>query len=110
VRREGDRLVAARVTAEYWMYYNVPDVLVATSDDLVRWTPLEDDDGRPAPGALAAPGYFDSWLVEAGPPALLTGARIVLLYNAGNSGRHGAPGLPRRVYTGGRRSSTRPTR
>ena len=29
------------------------------------------------------PGYFDSWLVEAGPPAILTERGIVLLYNAG---------------------------
>jgi predicted GH43/DUF377 family glycosyl hydrolase len=101
VRREGDRLVAARVGGRYWMYFNVPDVLVATSDDLVRWTPLEDDEGRPLKVLSPRPGYFDSWLVEAGPPALLTERGIVVLYNAGNSGRHGAPGLPRRVYTGG---------
>src|SRR2546429_145585 len=46
-------------------------------------------------------GYFDSWLVEAGPPALLTAHGILLLYNAGNSGEFGDPTLPARVYTGG---------
>jgi predicted GH43/DUF377 family glycosyl hydrolase len=35
---------------------------------------------------VLAPGRgFDSWLVEAGPPALLTSAGIVVLYNAGDS-------------------------
>jgi beta-1,2-mannosidase len=97
----GDRLVAARVNGKYWMYYNVPDVLVATSDDLVSWTPLEDENGRPLKVLSPRPGYFDSWLVEAGPPAILTERGIVMLYNAGNSGRHGDPSLPQRVYTGG---------
>jgi len=49
----------------------------------------------------ARPGYFDSWLVEAGPPSILTDRGIVLIYNAGNSGRFGQQGLPERVYTGG---------
>lgn len=47
------------------------------------------------------PGYFDSWLVEAGPPAIITEKGIVLRYNAGNSGRHGDPGVPARTYTAG---------
>jgi beta-1,2-mannosidase len=97
----GDRLVATRVNGKYWMYYNVPDVLVATSDDLVSWTPLEDANGRALRVLSPRPGYFDSWLVEAGPPAILTDRGIVLLYNAGNSGAHGDPTLPQRVYTGG---------
>lgn len=100
-RPVGDRLVAARVNGRYWMYFNVPDVLVATSDDLVTWTVVEDDDGRPLKVLSPRPGYFDSWLVEAGPPAVLTDRGIVMLYNAGNSGKHGDPRLPTRVYTGG---------
>ena len=100
-RREGNRLVATKVNGKYWMYFNVPDVLIATSDDLLDWTPLEDSDGRPLKVLSPRPGYFDSWLVEAGPPALLTEHGIVLLYNAGNSGVHGDPSLPTRVYTGG---------
>jgi beta-1,2-mannosidase len=97
----GDRLVATRVNGKYWMYFNVPDVLIATSDDLIRWTPVADADGKLAKVLSARPGYFDSWLVEAGPPAILTDRGIVLLYNAGNSAEFGAPGLPARVYTAG---------
>ena len=97
----GDRLVATRVNGKYWMYFNVPDVLIATSDDLIRWTPLADADGKLAKVLSPRPGYFDSWLVEAGPPAILTDRGIVLLYNAGNSAEFGAPGLPARVYTAG---------
>ncbi len=101
VRVVGDRLVAARVNGTYWMYYNVPHVQIATSDDLIHWTPLEDADGNALRVLSPRPGYFDSWLVEAGPPAILTSQGIVLLYNAGNLGRHGDPTLPSRVYTGG---------
>ena len=97
----GDRLVATRVNGKYWMYFNVPDIHIATSDDLIRWTPVADADGKLARVLSARPGYFDSWLVEPGPPAILTERGIVLLYNAGNSDAFGAPGLPARVYTAG---------
>jgi predicted GH43/DUF377 family glycosyl hydrolase len=100
-RLVGDRLVATKVNGKYWMYFNVPDIFVATSDDLIRWTPLADPDGKLLKVLSPRPGYFDSWLVEAGPPAILTDRGIVVLYNAGNSAQFGAPGLPARMYTGG---------
>ena len=100
-RVEGDRLVATKVNGKYWMYFNVPEILIATSDNLIDWTPLEDSNGKPLRVLSPRPGYFDSWLVEAGPPAILTKRGIVLLYNAGNSGSYGDPRLPERVYTGG---------
>jgi len=100
-RVEGDHLIATKVNGVYWMYYNVPDVLVATSPDLIAWTPLEDANEKPLKLLSPRPGYFDSWLVEAGPPAILTSRGIVLLYNAGNLGTHGDARLPQRIYTGG---------
>ncbi|HEX4933954.1 MAG TPA: glycoside hydrolase family 130 protein [Gemmatimonadaceae bacterium] len=100
-RLVGERLVAARVNGKYWMYFNVPHVLLATSDDLIRWTPVEDADGRPLRVLSPRPGYFDSWLVEAGPPPLLTSRGIVMLYNAGNDRRYGDPSIPTRTYTAG---------
>ena len=100
-RVDGNRLVATRVNGKYWMYWGVPDVRVATSDDLVSWTPVEDDDGRPLKVLSPRPGYFDSWLVEGGPPAILTPRGIVVLYNAGNSGLNGDATIAAKVYTGG---------
>ena len=97
----GNRLVATKVNGKYWMYFSVPDILIATSDNLIDWVPLEDPNGKPVKVVSPRPGYFDSWLVEAGPPAILTERGIVLVYNAGNSGKYGEPGLPERVYTGG---------
>ena len=97
----GDRLVATKVNGQYWMYFNVPDIMIATSDDLVAWTPLADADGKLLKVLSPRAGYFDSWLVEAGPPAILTDRGIVVLYNAGNSKEFGVSSLPARVYTGG---------
>lgn len=100
-RVQGDHLIATKLNGKYWMYFNVPDIMVATSDDLINWTPLADSDGKVLKVLSARPGYFDSWLVEAGPPSIITDRGIVLIYNAGNSGRFGQSGLPERVYTGG---------
>ena len=100
-RAAGSRLIATRVNGTYWMYFNVPDILIATSDNLVDWTPLEDANGKLVKVLSPRPGYFDSWLVEAGPPAVLTAHGIVVLYNAGNSDRYGDPDLPPRIYVGG---------
>lgn len=97
----GNRIVATKVNGRYWMYYGVPDIGIATSDNLVDWSPIEDADGRPIKVLSPRPGYFDSWLVEAGPPALLTEHGILVVYNAGNSRVYGDPALPDRVYTGG---------
>lgn len=100
-RMDGERMIAAKVDGKYWMYFGVPNILVATSDNLIDWTPLEDANERPVEVLSPRPGYFDSWLVEPGPPALLTERGIVLLYNAGNSERYGDRSLPARVYTAG---------
>ena len=100
-RVEGTRVIATRVGGKYWMYYGVPDVHIATSDDLTDWTPLEDTNGKPLKVLSPRPGYFDSWLVEAGPPAIITSRGVVVLYNAGNSRAYGDSTLPERVYTGG---------
>ena len=100
-RVQGNRVIATKVNGKYWMYFNVPDILIATSDDLVDWTPLEDTDGKLVKVLSPRPGYFDSWLVEAGPPAIMTEHGILVIYNAGNSGAYGDPGLPPRIYAGG---------
>jgi predicted GH43/DUF377 family glycosyl hydrolase len=100
-RAKGNRVVATRVDGKYWMYYGVPEIQIATSDNLIDWTPLETTDGKTLKVLSPRAGYFDSWLVEAGPPAIVTRRGIVVMYNAGNSGEYGDARLPVRVYTGG---------
>jgi len=92
-RIDGSRIVATRVNGKYWMYFGVPDLRIATSENLLDWTPLEDSSGQAIKVLSVRPNYFDSWLVEAGPPALLTGRGILVLYNAGS--------LPSRTYSAG---------
>ncbi len=125
--RDG-RLVAARIDGRYWMYWGEGIVYAATSDDLIRWTPVETDscpdryltwdpDARDGEGwwqldrvavpralqHIAGPrrGRFDSMLTEPGPPALLTKRGIVLIYNGANHYDGGAPGTPPGAYQPG---------
>ncbi|WP_375578921.1 hypothetical protein ABWH96_18170 [Marivirga tractuosa] len=59
------KLVAAKINGEYWMYYGVPHIWLASSEDLIHWEPVETHEGKLAPVLSPRPGYFDSWLVEA---------------------------------------------
>src|SRR2546423_3002793 len=88
---EGNRLVATKVNGKYWMYFNVPDIMIATSDNLIDWTPLPDADGKPLKVLSPRPGYFDSWLVEAGPPGRLTPRGVRFLFKSGHKGKNGRP-------------------
>ncbi|MBN3583288.1 pesticidal protein Cry15Aa [Algoriphagus aestuarii] len=95
------KLTAAKIDGKYWMYYGVPHIWLATSEDLIHWQPVENHEGNRVPVLSPRPGYFDSWLVEAGPPPVLMKDGIVVLYNAGNSQQVGVKNLGNRVYTGG---------
>lgn len=83
-RLDGDRLVIARVRGKYVMYWGEKMINVATSDNLVDWTPELDENGELKGVVYPRDGYFDSALTECGPPALLTDAGILLLYNGKN--------------------------
>ncbi|MDT0685923.1 glycoside hydrolase family 130 protein [Autumnicola psychrophila] len=100
-RLKDGKLVATKINGKYYMYFGVPHIWLATSTDLVDWEPVEDYAGNLAPVLSPRPGYFDSWLVEAGPPPVLTEDGIVVLYNAGNSKNIGVEDLGNRVYTSG---------
>lgn len=98
---EEGKLVATKINGKYWMYFGVPHIWLASSTDLINWEPVEDYEGNLSPVLNPRPGYFDSWLVEAGPPPVLTEDGIVVLYNAGNSKNIGVEELGNRIYTGG---------
>lgn len=119
------RLVAARHSdGKFWMYWGEGHIYGATSDDLIRWTPVELDI-RPErylsfdPGveggagwgshkfqgvmglrSLAGPrrGRWDSLLVEPGPPAIRTADGIVLLHNGANHFMDHDPAFPPMSY------------
>jgi len=125
---EAGRLVAARIEGKYWMYWGEGVIYAATSDDLIRWMPVEIDiapdryltwarqsqgqagawkiDRVPGPKGLypvAGPRRrrFDSLLTEPGPPAVLTEAGIVLIYNGANHFEAGEPDTPALAYQPG---------
>lgn len=94
--------VVAKMQGKYWMYWGEHRVYAATSTDLVNWEPLLNDKGGLR--VLAAPrkGYFDSRLTECGPPAVLTGKGILLVYNGKNAeGADGDPALAGGAYAAG---------
>ncbi len=127
--RPDGRLVACRLDGRYWMYWGEGNCFAATSDDLVRWTPVEFDatadryltESAPAdedetaswelhrvPGTrvirpllFPRPGRFDSLLVEPGPPAVRTGAGVVLVYNGANHPTRGDPASAPMAYQPG---------
>jgi predicted GH43/DUF377 family glycosyl hydrolase len=89
------RLVAARLHGRYWMYWGEGQIRLATSTDLIHWTPqLDPATGSPRVLLAARAGHFDSGFPEAGPPPLLTRYGIVLLYNAKNSNARNAEADP----------------
>ena len=99
------RLVAVKINGKYWMYYGVKTVFMATSDDLINWTTIEESKGKRLAVLETRSGYFDSRLNEVGPQVLLTENGIVLMYNGMNQDKENAakadPSLPFRVYTCG---------
>lgn len=97
----GDRIVAAKLHGKYWMYWGEIQIRLATSPDLIHWTPVEDAQGNPKVLLAGRPGLFDSAFPEVGPPPLLTSKGILLLYNGKNAETNGAPGLGPGTYSAG---------
>ncbi|HTF71885.1 MAG TPA: glycoside hydrolase family 130 protein, partial [Edaphobacter sp.] len=100
-RRVGDRLIAAKLQGKYWMYWGEIELRLATSTDLIHWTPVEDAKGQPVVLLRDRPGLFDSAFPESGPPPLLTRDGIVVTYNAKNAEKGGDPKLAPGTYSVG---------
>lgn len=78
-------LISQKINGKYWMYFMAdaagrPNQMgVAYSSDLVHWTePLD------RPVLARRPGYFDSYVVEPGPPPVMTKDGIFMVYNGAN--------------------------
>ena len=76
--------VLTKVGGKNFMYWGEQADYAATSDDLVNWTPILDENNELATVIKPRRGYFDSVLTECGPPAVMTSRGIVLLYNGKN--------------------------
>jgi predicted GH43/DUF377 family glycosyl hydrolase len=82
---ENGRLIAARIHGKFWMYWGEIQVRVATSPDLIHWTPVEEAPGKPVVVLSRRPNLFDSAFPEVGPPPILTKNGILVLYNGKNA-------------------------
>lgn len=81
----GKQLIA-KINGKYLMYWGERFLNLATSEDLVNWTPTLDENGKIRELIKPRAQHFDSDLTEAGPPAIMTDKGILVLYNGKNSG------------------------
>ncbi len=98
--RDG-RLIATKINGRYWMYWGEGAIHLATSADLIHWTPVEDKHGDPVEVLRPRAGRFDSSFPETGPPPVLTGRGIVVLYNGKNAATDGDTRLAPSTYAVG---------
>ncbi|CAN5186652.1 glycoside hydrolase family 130 protein [soil metagenome] len=100
-KRSGEKIIAEKINGKYWMYWGDTDLFLASSEDLIHWTALEDS-GKIKSVLKPRKGYFDSRLVESGPYALVTEKGIVLLYNGMNLDGEGKdPEIDKGAYCSG---------
>lgn len=66
-----------KVGDHYLMFFGEGSIWAATSTDLLHWTPTGPDSA--APLMAPRPGTFSDYLVEVGPPPLLTDEGLILL-------------------------------
>lgn len=92
------KAIAVKINGKYWMYWGDTNIFLASSDDLIHWTPVETIDGKLRIVFGPRKGKFDSDLVEPGPPAMLTDTGIVLIYNSRNVPAKGDTGLAEGTY------------
>jgi predicted GH43/DUF377 family glycosyl hydrolase len=82
---EHGRLIAAHIKGKFWMYWGEIQVRVASSPDLIHWTPVEESPGKPVVVLERRPELFDSEFPEVGTPPILTRQGILVLYNGKNA-------------------------
>jgi predicted GH43/DUF377 family glycosyl hydrolase len=99
-RKEGEKLIAQKIGDKYWMYWGDKHLHIATSEDLLDWEPLTQGDSLMQVMSFRA-GYFDSDLVEPGPPAIITDDGILLIYNGRNYGPEMNPDIEEGTYSAG---------
>lgn len=107
------KIIATKINDKYWMYWGDQNIWVATSNNLINWTPVIDSTAphtemelrgiaknAPELKVVFGPrkGKFDSDLVESGPPAMLTDKGILLLYNSRNIPSIGDTSLAEGTY------------
>lgn len=92
-----DKMIATKINGKYWMYWNVGELYLATSDNLIHWNPVMKEDGSYyAPALQARPDKLkvDNIMCEPGPASLLTDKGIIVFYNGISNGVDSRNGRP----------------
>ena len=97
-KSENGKTIAVKINNKYWMYWGDTDIFLATSDDLINWTPVETNDGKLQVAFGPRKGKFDSDLVEPGPAAMVTDKGVLLIYNCRNVPAKGDTSLAEGTY------------
>ena len=87
------RLIAAKINGKYWMYWGGRTIRLATSDDLIHWTPVEDAAGKPVVLLDTRAASLRFHPCRDGPPPVITKDGIVIIYNGENDPIGGDPDL-----------------
>lgn len=95
------KLVITKLNGKYWMYWGEEGIYGASSENLIDWEPVVDENNNPIPFISPRNGYFDSQLTECGPPAIWTENGIVLLYNGKNHETKGDKRFNKNAYCAG---------
>ena len=94
--------VIAKVNGKYMMYWGEKFMNIATSDDLLNWSPTLDEKGELKLVLTPRQHYFDSELTECGPPAIITDKGILVMYNGKNlPGANGDTNYTANTYAAG---------
>jgi predicted GH43/DUF377 family glycosyl hydrolase len=94
-------ITAKMIDGSYWMYWGDKDLHLATSRDLLSWTPVLDNTGALRRVLSPRKGMFDSDLVEPGPPAMISDTGILLVYNSRNYGENRDTSIAEGTYSAG---------
>ena len=100
-KEKDERFIATQIDGKYWMYWGDTDIFLATSVNLVDWTPVTNEQGELKKIFSPREGMFDSDLVEPGPHAMLRNDGVLLIYNSRNKLERGDPNLPDGNYAAG---------
>jgi predicted GH43/DUF377 family glycosyl hydrolase len=82
------------------MYFGDTDLFMASSEDLIHWSPVEEN-GKLKSVLRPRAGQFDSRLVESGPFAMLTDKGILVIYNSMNLDSGGDSTIAKGAYCAG---------
>ena len=95
---ENGKAIAVKIQGKYCMYWGDTDIFIASSDDLIHWIVIDDNNSKVKTIFGPRPKKFDSDLVEPGPPAMLTDDGVILIYNSRNVRSKGDTSLAEGTY------------